>query len=73
MHKTWLRLGPVDRRSALHRAAAFTTDKRVILYRASGGRSPLAGKTLQAMGYKSVFDADGFKEQADAGLTIEPA
>ena len=52
---------------------AFTKDKRVVLYCASGGRSALAGKTLQEMGYKSVFNAGGFKEMADAGLDIEPA
>ena len=52
---------------------AFTKDKRVVLYCASGGRSALAGKTLQEMGYRSVFNAGGFKDMADAGLDTEPA
>jgi rhodanese-related sulfurtransferase len=52
---------------------AFTKDKRVVLYCASGGRSALAGKTLKEMGYRSVFNAGGFKDMADAGLDTEPA
>ena len=52
---------------------AFQKDKRVVLYCGSGGRSALSGKTLQEMGYKSVFNAGGFKELADAGLDTEPA
>jgi len=52
---------------------AFTKDKRVVLYCGTGGRSALAGKTLQEMGYRSVFNAGGFKEMADAGLDTEPA
>jgi rhodanese-related sulfurtransferase len=52
---------------------AFTKDKRILLYCASGGRSALAGKTLQEMGYRSVLNAGGFKELADAGLKTEPA
>jgi hypothetical protein len=42
---------------------AFQRDKRVVLYCGAA----LAGKTLQEMGYKSVFHAGGFKEMADAG------
>src|SRR3954471_2900892 len=52
---------------------AFQKDRRVVLYCGSGGRSALSGKTLQEMGYGSVFNAGGFKELADAGLDIEPA
>jgi rhodanese-related sulfurtransferase len=52
---------------------AFRKDKRVVLYCGSGGRSALSGKTLQEMGYTSVFNAGGFKELADAGLDTEPA
>jgi rhodanese-related sulfurtransferase len=52
---------------------AFTKDKRVVLYCASGGRSALAGKVLHEMGYGSVFNAGGFKDMADAGLDTEPA
>ncbi len=43
------------------------------LYCASGGRSALAGKTLQELGYKSVYNAGAFKDLAEAGLETEPA
>jgi rhodanese-related sulfurtransferase len=51
---------------------AFQKDKTVLVYCASGGRSALSGKTLKDLGYRSVFNAGGFKELADAGLEIEP-
>jgi rhodanese-related sulfurtransferase len=51
---------------------AFQKDKTVLVYCASGGRSALAGKTLQDLGYGSVYNAGGFKELADAGLATEP-
>src|ERR1041385_4612403 len=49
---------------------AFQKDKTVLVYCASGGRSALSGKTLKDLGYRSVFNAGGFKELADAGLEI---
>jgi rhodanese-related sulfurtransferase len=52
---------------------AFQRDKTVLVYCASGGRSALSGKTLKDLGYKTVFNAGGFKELADAGLETEPA
>jgi rhodanese-related sulfurtransferase len=52
---------------------AFQKDKTVRVYCASGGRSALSGKTLKDFGYRSVFNAGGFKELADAGLDTEPA
>jgi len=52
---------------------AFQRDKTILVYCASGGRSALGGKTLKELGYRSVFNAYGFKELADAGLDIEPA
>jgi rhodanese-related sulfurtransferase len=52
---------------------AFQRDKTLLLYCGSGGRAALAGKTLQEMGYKSVLNAGGFKELAEAGLDTEPA
>ena len=52
---------------------AFQTDKTVLVYCASGGRSALSGKTLKDLGYRSVYNAGGFKELADAGLDTEPA
>jgi rhodanese-related sulfurtransferase len=51
---------------------AFQKDKTVLVYCASGGRSTLSGKTLKDLGYRSVFNAGGFKELADAGVETEP-
>ena len=53
--------------------AAFRKDRPVILYCASGGRSALAGKVLQEMGYERVHNLGGFKEATEAGLETEPA
>jgi len=50
---------------------AFDREKTVIVYCASGGRSALAGKTLQDMGYKDVRNLGGFKEWAEAGGAVE--
>lgn len=50
---------------------AFSRDKTVILYCASGGRSALAGKALLDMGYGDVRNLGGFKAWADAGLPID--
>jgi rhodanese-related sulfurtransferase len=61
-----------DPESASHNPA-FNRDKTVVLYCGSGGRAALAGKTLQELGYKSVFNAGGFKALADAGVDTEPA
>jgi rhodanese-related sulfurtransferase len=52
---------------------AFQKDRTILLHCASGGRSALAGKTLQDMGYTSVFNIGGFKDLADAGIDVEPA
>ena len=51
----------------------FQKDKTILLHCASGGRSALAGKTLQEMGYMSVFNMGGFKNLAEAGIDTEPA
>jgi len=51
---------------------ALTKDRTIVLYCASGGRSALAGKALQEMGYESVYNAGGIKELTDAGLETEP-
>ena len=50
---------------------AFDPKKTVVLYCASGGRSALAGKTLQDMGYKDVRNLGGFKDWADKGGPVE--
>jgi rhodanese-related sulfurtransferase len=47
--------------------------KTVIVYCASGGRSALAGKTLQEFGYGKVFNLGGFKDWAEAGFPVESA
>ena len=52
---------------------AFQKDKTVLVYCGSGGRAALVGKTLNDFGYRSVFNAGGFKELADAGLETGPA
>jgi rhodanese-related sulfurtransferase len=52
---------------------AFSRDKTVIVYCASGGRSALAGKTLQEMGYRDVRNLGGFKDWAESGGAVEKA
>ncbi|MBB4039001.1 rhodanese-related sulfurtransferase [Microvirga flocculans] len=52
---------------------AFQRDKTILLHCASGGRSALAAKTLQDMGYTAVFNIGGFKDLAEAGIDTEPA
>lgn len=52
---------------------ALQRGKTIVLYCGSGGRAALAGKVLQELGYKSVFNAGGFKELAEAGVETEPA
>src|SRR5882724_1572663 len=49
----------------------FDREKTVIVYCASGGRSALAGKTLQNMGYKDVRNLGGFKGWAESGGAVE--
>jgi len=51
----------------------FQKDRPIILYCASGGRSALAGKTLQEMGYAEVYNLGGFKEAVDANFPTEAA
>jgi rhodanese-related sulfurtransferase len=50
---------------------AFTRDRTVIFYCASGGRSALAGKTLQDLGYKDVRNLGGFKDWVEGGGEVE--
>ena len=50
----------------------FDRDRTVILYCASGGRSALAGKALQDLGYKDVRNLGAFKEWAEGGGAVEP-
>jgi rhodanese-related sulfurtransferase len=61
-----------DPESQYHNTA-FQKDKTILLHCASGGRSALAGKTLQDMGYTAVFNIGGFKNLTEAGIDTEPA
>ena len=49
----------------------FSRDKTVLVYCASGGRSALAGKTLQEMGYKDVRNLGGFKDWVESGGAVD--
>ena len=50
---------------------AFSKDKTIILYCASGGRSALGGKALLDLGYKDVRNLGGFPAWAEAGGDVE--
>lgn len=52
---------------------AFDRGRTVVLYCASGGRSALAGKALQDLGYRDVRNLGSFKEWAEGGGPVEPA
>lgn len=47
---------------------ALRKEKTAVLYCASGGRSALAGKTLQELGYKSVYNAGALGSGDTASL-----
>ena len=49
----------------------FATDKTVILYCASGGRSALSAKTLKDLGYTQVYNLGAFKDWADSGGPVD--
>ncbi len=51
--------------------AAFTKNKAVILYCASGGRSALSGKVLKDLGYDRVFNLGAFKDWVEGGGAVE--
>ena len=51
----------------------FRKDRPVLLYCASGGRSALAGKQLQEMGYEKVYNLGAFKDWAEQGGKIDKA
>jgi rhodanese-related sulfurtransferase len=50
---------------------AFDRDRTVIIYCASGGRSALAGKALQDLGYRDVRNLGAFKDWAENGGAVE--
>ena len=49
----------------------FATDKNVLVYCASGGRSALAGKVLKDMGYTNVYNMGAFKDWVESGGAVE--
>src|SRR6202048_1306785 len=49
----------------------FARDKTVILYCASGGRSALAAKTLQDLGYDKVYNVGAFKDWVESGGAVD--
>ncbi len=51
--------------------AAFSPEKTIIVYCASGGRSALAGKLLKDMGYDKVLNLGAFKDWVEGGGAIE--
>ncbi|MFN8660237.1 MAG: rhodanese-like domain-containing protein, partial [Thermomicrobiales bacterium] len=60
-----------DPTSAYHKEG-FDPDRRVILHCASGGRSALAVKSLQDLGYTNIAHMDkGFNGWKEQGLPVE--
>jgi len=60
-----------DPASPMHNAA-LSSGKRLVIYCASGGRSALAAKTLQDMGYSGVANlTGGFQAWTEAGGPTE--
>jgi|SRR6185437_12678120 len=50
---------------------AFRRDKTVLLYCASGGRSALAAKSLQDLGYRDVRNLGSIKDWIASGGAVE--
>jgi rhodanese-related sulfurtransferase len=50
---------------------AFSRDKTVLVYCASGGRSALAGKSLKELGYSDVRNLGGFRDWLESGGAVE--
>ena len=60
-----------DPTSPMHNAS-LSSGKRLVIYCASGGRSALAAKTLQDMGYSGVANlTGGFQAWTEAGGPTE--
>ncbi len=52
---------------------AFSRERPVILYCASGGRSALAGKALRDLGFERVYNLGAFKDWVEGGGAVERA
>jgi rhodanese-related sulfurtransferase len=50
---------------------AFSKEKTIILYCASGGRSALSGKALMDLGYTKVRNLGAFKDWVASGGAVE--
>jgi len=50
---------------------AFSKERPVILYCASGGRAALGGKLLKDFGYDEVYNLGGLKDWAEGGGEVE--
>ena len=50
---------------------SFQKDKTIIVYCGSGGRSALAGKTLNDLGYADVRNLGGFQDWIMSGGAVE--
>lgn len=50
---------------------AFTKNRPVIVYCASGGRAALSGKVLKDFGYSEVYNLGAFKDWQEAGGDVE--
>ena len=50
---------------------AFSKDKTVLVYCASGGRSALSGKSLIDLGYQNVCNLGAFKDWVESGGAVE--
>ena len=60
--------------SSTYHIDGFDPDRRVILHCAGGGRSALAVKSLQELGYTNVAHLDkGFNGWKEQGLPVEDA
>jgi rhodanese-related sulfurtransferase len=67
-------LGAIAERSAIgspDRDPAFDPDKAVIVYCAVGRRSETAGRTLEELGYRTVYNLGGLKDWIAAGFPVE--
>jgi rhodanese-related sulfurtransferase len=49
----------------------FAKDKTLIVYCASGGRSALAGKVLNDLGYDRVYNLGAFKDWVESGGAVD--
>ncbi len=59
-----------DETTPLH-DEAFTKEKTIIVYCASGGRAALSGKALLDLGYKDVRNLGAFQDWVDAGGAVD--